>query len=193
MDFEGAKQYIRAKLVKELPKVLTYHNLRHIEDVYEVAQFLAGVEGVPTHETQLLLTAALFHDAGFTKDRIDHEAYSIEIAKASLPGFGYSNEGVEQICGMIAATRLPQTPRTPLEKILCDADLDYLGREDFWEIGHTLFLELQHFGLVADLAEWNRRQAQFLEQHHYFTEAAMARRNAGKAHNLARVKSLITN
>ena len=35
------------------------------------------------------------------------------------------------------ATKIPQTPLTKLEEIICDADLDYLGREDFFEISRS--------------------------------------------------------
>ena len=54
----------------------------------------------------------------------------------------------EQICGMIMATKIPQSPKNYLEQILCDADLDYLGRDDFYDIGGTLFKELKTYNVL---------------------------------------------
>ena len=60
-----------------------------------------------------------------------------------LPEFGYSETEIDTICGMILATKFPQQPHNRLEEIMCDADLDYLGRPDFFSIGNTLFEELK--------------------------------------------------
>ena len=37
---------------------------------------------------------------------------------------------------------MPQTPKNHLEEIMCDSDLDYLGRQDFYPIAETLRQEL---------------------------------------------------
>ena len=87
------------------------------------------------------------------------------------------------------ATRVPQQPHNHLEQILCDADLDYLGREDFLEIGSKLFLELQVYGIINDEKEWDRLQVRFLEQHHYFTQTAISTRKEKKDFYLAEIKA----
>ena len=63
---------------------------------------------------------------------------------------------------MIMATKIPQSPRNGLEEIICDADLDYLGRDDFYEIGATLFEELKAYNVLQNEREWNRIQVKFL-------------------------------
>jgi len=67
------------------------------------------------------------------------------------------------------ATTIPQTPLTKLEQIICDADLNYLGRDDFSEISNILFLELKARGFVKTENEWNLIQIKYFNQHHYFT------------------------
>ena len=126
MEFENVKKFILAKLRKELPRSLTYHSLGHIKDVYKAAQKLAKLEGVSGEELTLLLTAVLFHDSGFLIQQKEHERVGCEIARKHLPDYGYSDKQIETICGMIMATRIPQTPHNKLEQIICDADLDYL-------------------------------------------------------------------
>lgn len=54
-----------------------------------------------------------------------HEFEGCLIARTALPGFGYTGEDI-MICGMIMATKIPQSPTNILEEIICDADLDYL-------------------------------------------------------------------
>ena len=89
------------------------------------------------------------------------------------------------------ATRLPQSPQNHLEEILADADLDYLGRDDFSFIANQLFLENSFFGTVCDMDDWNRKQVAFMEKHQYFTKTANNLRQAKKDANLGRIKAQV--
>jgi uncharacterized protein len=191
MQFEKTRKFILDKLKKELTKNLTYHSLGHIKDVYSAAENLAEMEHVTGDDLILLLTAVLFHDSGFLISQKEHERLSCEIVTTHLPQFGYSSEQIARICGMIMATQIPQTPHNKLEQIICDADLDYLGRDDFFTIGNKLFDELVMYGIIDNENEWNKLQVRFLEKHHYFTNSAKELRQDKKAENLAIVKSKI--
>ncbi|GAA4469553.1 hypothetical protein GCM10023093_29220 [Nemorincola caseinilytica] len=191
MQFEKAKKFILNKLKKELPKNLTYHSLGHIKDVYKAAEQLAELEKVEGEDLTLLLTAVLFHDSGFLVQQKEHEKLGCDIARQYLPEYDYTAEQVERICGMIMATRIPQTPHNKLEKIICDADLDYLGRDDFFKIGNYLFDELCMYGLINTENEWNKLQVRFLEGHKYFTTSAKKLRKAKKEEHLALIRSKI--
>lgn len=193
MQFKEAKKFILAKLKKDLPKHLSYHSVEHIRDVYDAAKQIAKKEKVGGDDLTLLLTAALFHDSGFLIDQKEHEKLSCDVARQYLPQFGYGPEQIEKICGMIMATQIPQKPRNLTEQILCDADLDYLGRDDFFTIGDKLFAELSMYGMINTEEEWNRLQTGFLEKHHYFTVTALKLRKDKKDENLAIVKSKISN
>ena len=189
MQFQKAKSYIATRLRKELPKHLTYHSVAHVNDVYRAAERLAKAEGIEGEDLKLLLTAVMYHDCGFMVQSKDHEAIGCDIAREALPQFGYTPEQIERICGMILATRIPQSPTSLLEEIIADADLDYLGRDDFWSIGRQLFEELQMYGIIQTEDEWNALQIRFLEQHHYFTRTAIATRKEQKDAYLAMLKS----
>ena len=190
MQFEEAKEFILAKLRADLPQHLTYHSLNHIEDVYSAAAFLGKEEGITGDDHLLLLTAALFHDSGFMQGPKEHERVSCEIARQHLPGFGYTDAQLEKIDGMIMATQIPQSPKNLLEEIICDADLDYLGRDDFELIGNKLFAELSMFGILNNEDEWNRLQVRFLEKHQYFTKTAIRLRGDKKQAHLDNLKKL---
>lgn len=90
---------------------------------------------------------------------------------------------------MIAATEIPQSPKNHLEEIICDADLDYLGRDDFFIIGDRLYAELMTLGIVKNETEWNKLQVKFMESHHYYTTTAQKLRAKKKEKNLQLVKA----
>ena len=192
MDYRAAKQFILAKLRAELSDQLMYHGLHHTLDVHKMAAELCESEGVSEHDTVLVKTAALFHDAGFVKNKhAGHEAEGCVLVRENLPGFGYEPADIECICGMIMSTKIPQSPSNLLEQILCDADLDYLGREDFFSIGETLFEELQAYQLIGDAQTWNRLQVSFLSAHRFHTDTNKTLREPVKRRYLEDLQDLV--
>lgn len=189
MDTQAAKAYILAKLKKELPPQRTYHSLEHTLDVYASVIGIAEQEGVTGEGLALLKIAALYHDAGFTVQDLDHEVAGCAIVREQLPRFGFTGPQIELICDMIMSTRIPQTPRNKLGRILCDADLDYLGRNDFERIGTTLFNEMRTYGVLKNEREWHELQVRFLERHRYFTSTNKKMREAEKQKHLEQVKA----
>ena len=170
MDYRAAKKFILDKLSTELSDKLMYHGIHHTMDVLKMASEICEKEGVKGRELTLVKTAALFHDSGFIKDKhAGHEAEGCILVRRHLPGYGYSEEDIEVICGMIMATKIPQSPNNHLEEIICDADLDYLGRQDFYKIGNSLFEELQAYQILQDEQSWNRLQVNFLSAHKFYT------------------------
>jgi uncharacterized protein len=189
--YAKAEQFILDKLKSGLPENLYYHGLHHVLDVLSSAEMLGEMENINGHDMELLRLAALFHDSGYVFSAKDHEIKGCNIARESLPGFGYSAEEIETICGMIMATRYPQKPHNLLEEIICDADLDYLGRDDFFEIGSTLFREMNNNGSITDEKDWNKHQEIFLSSHHYFTKAANDLRRVKKEQHLSKIREVL--
>ena len=158
-NFEAAKQYALDRLEHDLPEGLSYHTPAHsLDDVAGAAARLAEIEGVTGEALMLLLTAAYYHDIGYVEKRAGHEAVGIRIAAEVLPGFGFSPEQIDTIRAMIQATVTPQSPHTLLEQILADADLDVLGRHDFWEKNQRLRAELAAQGRSFSDEEWYEEQ-----------------------------------
>jgi len=189
MQFEQAGKFIMDKLRKELPAHLVYHSIDHITDVYKAAAQLARYEKLSKQETQLLLTAAYYHDAGFIVQTAGHEEESCRIVRQTLPDFNYTTEEIEQICGLIKATQIPQSPKNHLEEVLADADLDYLGRDDYFTISEKLYEELVIADEIKSMEEWKQVQINFMEKHRYFTPTAINLRQATKEENLKKIKA----
>ncbi len=189
MQFEEAGRYIIGLLNRELPDILCYHNVDHTLDVYSAAERIAKAEGIADSDMKLLLTAAWFHDSGHINGSPDHEKLSCAIARKALPEFGYSQDDIGCICAMIMATRIPQTPTDHLGEILADADLDYLGRDDFFDLSDKLYREFCQTGHVSSKEHWNEIQVDFFAAHHYFTKTARAERGTKKEYNLQLIKA----
>ena len=184
MRFLGAIRAIYSKLHDELPSWLTYHDLAHAKDVYRMTRHIGRSEGIDNEKLKLILTAALLHDAGFITGNDQHEKRSCVIARKMLPQFEYTATDIETVERLIMATTIPHQPNTLEEKILCDADLDYLGRNDFVDRAKQLFIELKYLGIVENNLDWNKIQVKFLNQHQYFTSTAIQARMSKKNEHL---------
>lgn len=191
IDFVKAKQYIFNLLGADLSDDFIYHDLAHTLDVYKSATKLANLSNINAHELVLLQTAALYHDAGLVDIIDDHEEKGVEIVNSVLPEYGYSKEDIDIISAMILSTKLPQSPKNHLEELLCDADLDYLGRDDFFMTGTKLHLEWQRMNIMnVPFDEWIAIQKSFLIAHQYFSDAARNLREEGKQNNLKQLESI---
>lgn len=191
-DVDGAIAYALERLERELSPNLVYHSIVHTrDDVVPAAERLAAAERIDGEALLLLRTAAHFHDIGFVERREDHEVRGARIASEILPRFGYNSAQIISVVGMIMATRLPQSPQTLPQQILADADLDILGRKNFFEYNGLLRRELALADMPASDEDWYRVQLHFLRGHRYWTNAARALRDAQKQQNIAIMSSLL--
>lgn len=181
-------QFILNKLKNDLSENLFYHSIYHTLDVYHCSESIAKEEGINDSDLKLLLVAAIYHDAGYLKQNENHEELSCDIAREYLPLYQYSKEDIAIICGIIMATKIPQNPKTHLEEIICDADLNYLGRNDFIKVGEYLYNEMIAFGYVKNKEEWNKIQLDFMQQHHFFTTTAIRNNQSLKEQNFKKVQ-----
>ena len=186
--FISIKQAIVSRLEQELDTRLGYHNTAHTLDVLKQAVEIAKEEGVDDEKDLLLLKiAAVFHDSGFLLTYRGHEEKSCEIAIDALKNT-FDETDLKKICGMIMATKIPQSPKNLLEQIICDADLDYLGRDDFGPISDSLQKEFLSFKIIPEDAVWDHIQIGFFETHRYFTATANKKRNLKKMQHLQMLK-----
>ncbi|MBE0649035.1 MAG: HD domain-containing protein [Bacteroidales bacterium] len=191
MDFEGASGYILHRLEHELDTRLVYHSYSHTIDVFHSASRLSLHENIAEEDQRLVETAALYHDAGMLNDYKNHEESSAIMAADILKTFQYSSNQIETVCDLIRQTKLPQAASSQLAEIICDADLDYLGSDDFFMNSFRLKLEWQLFGInTYSLSEWFLLQEEFLTKHTFLTRSAREFRNAGKSANLESILAL---
>ena len=130
---------ILATLKEELHSSLDYHNVDHTLDVLEQVLCLADLAQLPERERELLVVAAMYHDAGFLHQKALNEPIGAELAaKAMSTTGGYTKREIKTVKHMILDTTLlmddcAQISNTELSPYLLDADLSNLGRQCFWE------------------------------------------------------------
>lgn len=187
--FQQLKEEILQRLHEGLDPKLTYHSLAHTKDVLQQAERIAISEKISDPRLLLLIkVAALFHDTGFLRVYKGHEEKSCEVLLETLDPELFEKAEFSIMTKMILATKLPQSPQSLPEKIICDADLDYLGRDDFELISSNLKKEFFVYGVVQTEREWNELQVRFFEKHVYFTETSNRERYPKKIQYLEKLK-----
>lgn len=184
IDYMNSEREIMSTLREKLSPTLYYHSLNHTKDVTRQAERIAIQEGITNVDLFLLKSAASYHDAGFIEQYEKNEPIGAKMAIETLPKHGYNASEIKQIEALIFATTVPHNPKNKLEEIICDADLDYLGRDDFHKIADKLRLELRKHNKIKSDKAWDELQVKFLNMHKYFTQTAIKSRQAKKEQNL---------
>ena len=179
-------------LLENLPKHYTYHTIEHIRDVVKQAERIAKKEKVEKSVIQDIKLAAWLHDVGYIWEPGRHEARGAEYATSILTEMKFPKSKISLITGMIMATKIPQSPKNHFEQILCDADLDYLGRDDYALNSNNLLQEIE---LTKKLKtkEWLQIQEKFLNAHTYFTPTSQKLRNKSKQLTVLNIQEQLKN
>ena len=190
--------YIRKLFRDELPEGINYHNADHTlhptKGVVAAANRIAISENISEHDRELLITAAYFHDTGYIREYEKNEPIAARMASRILKLIGYKPKEVEKIQKMILSTDLDREPKTLVEKILCDADLDHLGREDFLKLDIRLRKGRGARGIdVSDDVIWYRGTLEFLKKHQYYTQSQKKLREKGKQKNIKMLLNKLEN
>ena len=184
MNIGKLKKYLAHKFNSGIRPELSYHTWEHVLSVLEVCNQYARRYKITGRDALLLRTAALIHDIGFLWTYSDHEDKGVDFTANELPSWGYTKEDIKKIQGMILSTQIPQKPKNIYEKIICDADLDYLGTDQFYKIGETLYQEFKAMNQINSREEWNKLQINFLKGHKYHTPYAQKYREPVKQKHL---------
>ncbi|MGN6399883.1 MAG: HD domain-containing protein [Flavisolibacter sp.] len=189
IDFQILKEKVLEMLSMHSNPLFAYHSVNHTIDVLNTSEKIATAEGVTDpHQLLLLKLAALYHDTGFLVIYKGHEEESCQIVIKDLVNTNLSAADIKRICATIMATKIPQSPKDHLGEIICDADLDYLGRDDFEMISNNLRKEYFALGIVQTEIEWIHLQIKFIEGHNYFTQSSRENRNFKKMKHLEQLK-----
>ena len=158
-------------LNRYLPHHLTYHTINHTIDVANVCNNYIEYYKIDEANAKLIRIAAVGHDLGYIISPENHEERGINALAQLIPKILNPQE-ITMVNGMIRATKIPQHPKTFFEEIIADADLDYLGRDDYDQLSSELLKEFQYYNLIRNEEEWLEVQIKFLEQHSFNTSFA---------------------
>lgn len=167
-----------------------YHHYDHALSVMERSIYLATMEWCSGEEIEMLAIAALFHDTGFVIQYENNEPFWAKIAKNYLQTILYPQDKIDIIEKIILVTDPKKTPNTLLEKIIKDADMDNLGRDDFFDISERLKHERETIkNIKIKDPEWHHASLDVVEWHKFYTGTQIAERSKKLKENIEKLKS----
>jgi predicted metal-dependent HD superfamily phosphohydrolase len=171
---------------------LTYHNLTHTEEVVDHVQEIASFCKISVKDQEPLILAAWFHDICFNDNYNDHESFGAMKAYTFLHEYNYNLDQLEVVVNCINATKMPQSPSTIFEQIICDADLYHLGSIHFFEHKQLLREEwANNLNKTYSDLEWHHLNYDFLQKHEFHTIFGRTILEQGKQENLRKIELLI--
>ncbi len=188
INLEAIKNEVLGIMEEKLPQYLTYHNTQHTLYVLSACKEICVHEKTSDSDFDLLQFACLLHDIGFINTYQNHEEEGCKIAREILLKYNLNETQIKQTCGMIMATKIPQTPKNKLEEIIADADLEYLGTDKYSEISERLYKEFKYFNINLNDIMWLQIQIDFLEKHTYFTQYCIQFKEPVKQINLNKLR-----
>ncbi|WP_316798262.1 Pycsar system effector family protein [Pedobacter frigidisoli] len=190
---EDAENYVTDYFHTHHDPRLVYHNLEHTNEVVAAARQIANHYQLNEKDFFTVTVAAYFHDTGYFEDLVNHEQKGAELADGFLAEHQIDQEIRNQVKQSILTTKIPQSPKNQIDKILCDADLFHLGLADFRKKGKLMHKEAELlYKKDINKQEWRRRDIQFMETHHYHTDYAILLLNDQKQDNISKLKSKLT-
>lgn len=188
---EQVKQHVIRYFKSKEDQKLAYHNLAHTESVVSNAGQIARHYQLGDKDFFIVMTAAWFHDIGYyTGGAEDHEMRGAEIAAKFLKENQVDEETIQSMRQCILATRMPQSPNSLLEKIVCDADLFHFGTDEFPERNKLMRKEAEsRLGKKIAKSEWRKGTIRFMEAHHFQTDYGRNLLEDKKKQNLKDLKN----
>jgi hypothetical protein len=166
------EEQVFEEIINKLPDTMHFHRPEYARRVYNQSYLLCRSEEIDQEGRLLARTAALMLFTGLSQDYYNFENRSAVICRDILPGFSYSDRQIDQICNLILSTKRPFQPNNPLEKILIDARMDYIGRPDYTEQIKLLYKELKAAGSKINGQQFKKQQQELLYEFNFYTTAA---------------------
>lgn len=182
----AARAYVSEIFTHRAKPGFVFHNLEHTEEVAEACSHMADYYQLDQTDRLVLMLAAWFHDLGYTTGVAEgHEEAGVQFATQFLQTKLAEDALIQRVASCIKATKMPQTPITNVEKILCDADLYHLATGDFKARSQLLKQERENIlGKKISKKEWRKNNIQFIENHKYFTDYGQELLEPKKLENL---------
>jgi predicted metal-dependent HD superfamily phosphohydrolase len=183
------EKHITAELEGSLLKGMHFHNLQHTKEAVQAADEIADYYKLSPKDKEILLIATWFHDLGYMSDYLNHEEKSIEFSEQFLQKFNYPVSDIKTISEIILSTKLNTVPQSDLQKIINDADLAHLAKDNGLEHGEALRKELEelHNKTFTD-QDWLKFDLKFYKQTKYYTSYAKQYWQPGLDKNINRIE-----
>ncbi|MES2573838.1 MAG: HD domain-containing protein [Bacteroidota bacterium] len=189
-----AKEFITTLFKERLDSRYSYHNLEHTKNVVAGLETISTAENIDQENTDILLLAGWFHDAGYIDGSENHEKRSVKIALDFLQDATVSDSIQQKVSDLILATAFNYTPKNQLEKIIKDADNAHLANENYPDSLEQLRKEWENsINKTYCNTDWFVLNIDFLKNHQYYTEFAQKKWQNLKEENLKLIEEKLQN
>ncbi|MBC35771.1 MAG: hypothetical protein CL663_07010 [Bacteroidetes bacterium] len=169
--FAEAEVFVKEFLEGNAPDELLFHNFTHTQNVLKYAETIGQESKLNDHDLNVVRIAALFHDVGYINSFEQHENEGVKIVEDYLKARDIDQNDIDKVQACILATKLPQSPKSLLEKVICDADFMHLAAEDYTEQMEMLRLEINSIekGKLSKKL-FDIESLKMFNKHYYHTE-----------------------
>lgn len=176
-------------ITRNVPKEYAYHDVQHTFNVVEAVQRIGNKMERSDDDLEILTIAAWFHDMGYDRGPADHEERGADYAANFLRSKNYSEDKIKTVRDCIHSTKMDYTPRTDLEKIICDADFAHIGSRNYWDRCGRVREELARTkDQIMSEKEWIEFELGFMRNHHFNTLAAQQLYNSRKGKHILKLE-----
>jgi adenylate cyclase len=160
------------RMEEELPQILHFHNVKYCIGLLTQCDLLSNSERLTEENLLLVRTSALLDCMSYSKGYTDRKKYTYQLCREVLPKFHYSEQQTEKIYRLINMPFLPPAAKSLPEKVLSDARLAFLGRNNFIESVNSLYMEMKFYGQITTRSEFIESLAGLLETFEFYTLTA---------------------
>lgn len=185
------KEYVAGFIGDNFTEKICYHNIDHTLEVVNSCEIIGGHCQISTEDLETVILAAWFHDTGYFLGCENHESASANIASKFLIEEDIERGIINKVVNCILSTKIPQSPKNILEKILCDADLFHLATEYYFDRSELLRLEFTLHNQNITPEYWLSQSKNFFEDHEFHTSYGNEILLPMKKKNLGLIKSKI--
>jgi predicted metal-dependent HD superfamily phosphohydrolase len=189
---KSSSEFVTRLLNENLSSKLTYHNLSHANEVFDAVTELGKNSNLPEEDLEIIQVAAWFHDTGFINGCLNHEYKSVEIAKEFLENMLYPVGKIKRVTDIIIMTELANVPNSLSEKIIRDADILHIGKDNFLTKCLSLRSEwelIDHKKITE--SAWLQTCLDFISKTMFFTDYAKLKYEAVRQSNIACLKGML--
>jgi hypothetical protein len=166
---KDTKRYVTTFITSTANANLVYHNKMHIEDVVSAATKIAHHYHLSENDFFTIIAAVRFNNLGFYLDYAFHQGKAAEEASAFFEKKGVDQITVNAITECILST-YSMYPQTLLQKIVCDAEMFYLGTTNFRKQNK---LQRKEYRAMNDAEiskeEWRLKTIKMISSHNFQT------------------------
>lgn len=180
-----AESYVQ-DIFSNYDEILPFHNLRHIEEVVEVAEEIGKASNLKDEELEILLLVSWFYFSGFPKEPKKYISNSKIYLEKFCDENGYTNK--EKALTLLEEDQTSGS--SELARILHDSLISYKGRKRFFRKAELLRLERKSvFNQSYTEYDWEQRMFMMLVKCVFLTDAAKETYRKRRIKNISKQRS----